>query len=309
MSKNIAFIFPGQGSQVVGMLSGLAADYPVIQETFAEASEALHFDLWQLSQEGPAECLNQTQLTQPTLLTASVAMWRLWKQAGGRLPSFMAGHSVGEYSALVCAGSIDFLTAVQVVSERGRFMQEAVPEGAGAMAAIVGLESAQLQALCDSLNDGQVLSPANYNSIEQIVVAGNSEAVDKLVERAKQIGAKLAKRIPVSVPSHCALMKPAAKRLAQYLDGISFLPLKCPVINNVDVCIEKESNAIKDALVRQLFNPVRWVEIVQWLQQRHIEFFVECGPGKVLASLNKRITTIPTLSIHDSDTLRRSLIA
>jgi [acyl-carrier-protein] S-malonyltransferase len=309
MSKKIAFVFPGQGSQTIGMLSTLAANYPLIQETFAEASEALCFDLWKLSQKGPAEYLNQTQHTQPVLLSASVALWRLWQQAGGRSPLFMAGHSLGEYTALVCAKSIDFPTAIRLVAERGRFMQEAVLEGDGAMAAIVGLENAQVQALCDSLSDGQVLSPANYNSIKQIVVAGNRKAVDRLVAQAKQAGAKLAKRIPISVPSHCVLMKPAAEQLARYLSTISFIPPAYPIINNVDVNIEEKSEAIKSALVRQLFSPVRWVEIIQWLQEKRIELLVECGPGKVLAGLNKHITPIPTLSIQDPETLQHALMA
>ena len=309
MSKKIAFIFPGQGSQAVGMLSAFAADYPLIQETFAEASAALHVDLWQLCQQGPAERLNQTQHTQPALLAASVALWRLWRKEGGALPLFMAGHSLGEYSALVCAESIAFPTAIQLVAERGRLMQEAVPDGVGAMAAIVGLENSKIQELCASLSDGQVLSPANYNSIGQTVVAGNSAAVDRLVAQAKQAGAKLAKRIPVSVPSHCALMKPAAARLEPYLNTISLLTPQFPIINNVDVKIEKTPTAIKNALLRQLFSPVRWVEIIQHLEQEHIELLIECGPGKVLGGLNKRITAIPTLSIQDPETLQHALIA
>ncbi|MES2997794.1 MAG: ACP S-malonyltransferase [Pseudomonadota bacterium] len=307
MFKKIAFIFPGQGSQAVGMLSALASHYPLIQATFAEASEALQFDLWKLSQEGPVELLNQTQQSQPALLAASVALWRLWQQEAGDCPLLMAGHSLGEYSALVCAKSIDFPVAIRLVAERGRLMQEAVPEGVGAMAAIVGLDNTKLQELCHLLAQGQVLSPANYNSIGQTVVAGNSEAVDRLVDQAKQAGAKLAKRIPVSVPSHCALMKPAAEHLAAYLHTISFSPPQFPIINNVDVKVEEKPEAIKSALVRQLFSPVRWVEIIQCLQQKQLELLVECGAGKVLAGLNKRISSIPTLSIQDPEILRRAL--
>lgn len=309
MSKKIAFLFPGQGSQAVGMLSELAAHHPLIEETFAEASQSLEFDLWQLSQQGPADQLNQTQITQPALLAASVALWRLWQKEGGKLPLLMAGHSLGEYSALVCAGALEFSAAIRLVAERGRLMQEAVPSGMGAMAAIVGLEDSALQELCTSLAQGQVLSPANYNSIGQTVVAGNSEAVDRLVEKAKQAGAKLAKRIPVSVPSHCALMKPAAERLADYLKTVSFLAPQFPVINNVDVKAEKTPEAIKDALVRQLFSPVRWVEIIQYLEKQGIEQLIECGSGKVLAGLNKRITDIPTLSIQNPDTFKSALVA
>ncbi|BBB15241.1 malonyl CoA-acyl carrier protein transacylase [Candidatus Rickettsiella viridis] len=309
MSKKIAFLFPGQGSQAVGMLSELASHYPLIEETFAEASQALECDLWQLSQQGPAEQLNQTQITQPALLAASVALWRLWKKEGGKLPLLMAGHSLGEYSALVCAGALEFPTAIRLVAERGRLMQEAVPSGVGAMAAIVGLEDSALQELCASVAQDQVLSPANYNSIGQTVVAGNSEAVDRLVEKAKQAGAKLAKRIPVSVPSHCALMKPAAERLADYLNTVSFLAPQFPVINNVDVKAEETPEAIKDALVRQLFSPVRWVEIIQYLEKQGIEQLIECGSGKVLAGLNKRITDIPTLSIQNPDLFKNALVA
>lgn len=309
MSKKIAFIFPGQGSQAVGMLSELATHYPLIEETFAEASQTLEFDLWQITQQGPVDQLNQTQITQPALLAASIAIWRLWQKEGGKLPLLMAGHSLGEYSALVCAGALEFSAAIRLVAERGRLMQEAVPNGVGAMAAIVGLDDSALQELCASLAQGQVLSPANYNSIGQTVVAGNSEAIDRLVEKAKQAGAKLAKRIPVSVPSHCALMKPAAERLADYLNTVSFLPPQFPIINNVDVKIEETPKAIKEALVRQLFSPVRWVEIIQYLEKQGIEQLIECGSGKVLAGLNKRITDIPTLSIHNPEAFKSALVA
>lgn len=308
MSKRIAFIFPGQGSQAIGMLAALAVEYPIIQATFAEASEELMLDLWQLSQKGPEDKLNQTQLTQPVLLAASVALWRLWSEKGGILPSFMAGHSVGEYSALVCAGAIAFSSAIRLVAERGRLMQAAVPPGVGAMAAIVGLDNTQLQTLCDSLREGQVLTPANYNSIGQTVVAGNSEAVERLIVQAKQVGAKLAKRIAVSVPSHCALMIPAAEKLAQYLTNVSVSPPQFPIVNNVDVRIEHDPQTIKNALVKQLFSPVRWVEIIQYFEKQNINYLIECGPGKVLAGLNKRITAIPTLSIHDPETFRHALM-
>lgn len=309
MSKKIAFIFPGQGSQAVGMLSSLAAKYPLIKETFTEASDALNNDLWSLCQEGPEEVLNQTHITQPVLLAASVACWRLWRDKKGNLPLFLAGHSLGEYSALVCAASIDFPSAIRLVAERGRLMQEAVPEGFGAMAAIVGLEGDELESLCHLVSEGQVLSPANYNSIGQTVVAGNSEAVDRLIIHAKEAGAKLAKRIPVSVPSHCALMKPAAEKLTLYLQSISFVSPQFSILNNVDVKIEKEPEAIKRALIRQLVSPVRWVEIIQRFQQEQIEYLIECGPGKILAGLNKRIVPIPTLSIQDPESLAHALIA
>ena len=310
MTNNpLAFVFPGQGSQTVGMLSELASAYPLIEETFAEASQALGYDLWQVTQQGPAEKLNQTEITQPALLAASVALWRLWEKEGGARPQLMAGHSVGEYAALVCAEALELSAAIRLVAERGRLMQESVPHGFGAMAAIVGLEDSVLQELCESLAQGQILSPANYNSIGQTVVAGNSEAIDRLVAKAKQEGAKIAKRIPVSVPSHCALMKPAAEHLADYLNTVSFLAPQIPIINNVDVKIEETSAAIKDALVRQLFSPVRWVETIQYFEKQGIQEIIECGPGKVLAGLNKRIADIPTVSIHNLETFKSSLAA
>ncbi len=221
----------------------------------------------------------------------------------------MAGHSLGEYSALVCAGALDYLVAIRLVTERGRLMQAAVPIGTGAMAAIVGLDKKSLQVLCDSLAEGQVLAPANFNSIDQTVVAGDVAAVERLLAQAKRAGAKLAKRISVSVPSHCELMKPAAEHLAETLQTIHINVPHIPVINNVNVCIEQDPIRIKQALTQQVYNPVRWVEIIQSLEKRGIEEFIECGPGKVLAGLNKRITSIPTLSIHDPEILQEALIS
>lgn len=308
MTKKIAFIFPGQGSQAVGMLAELAKEYPLVQETFVQASQVLKFDLWKLCQEGPALALNQTENTQPALLAASVALWRVWLQQQGVKPMFMAGHSLGEYSALVCSGALDFLTAIRLVAERGRLMQAAIPPGAGAMAAIVGLDNDKLQALCVSLAEGQILAPANYNSIGQTVVAGDMAAVDRLLPQAKLAGAKIAKLIPVSVPSHCALMKPAAEHLAETLQTIPISVPLIPVINNVNVHIEQDPIGIKKALTQQLYNPVRWVEIIQFLEQQSIDEFIECGPGKVLAGLNKRITAIPTRSIQDPEVLQEALI-
>lgn len=308
MNKKVAFIFPGQGSQTLGMLAEFAKEYPLIQETFALASQVLKFDLWELCQKGPEAALDQTENTQPALLVASVALWRVWQQQRGVKPTFMAGHSLGEYSALVCAGALDFLIAVRLVAERGRLMQAAIPPGAGAMAAIVGLDNSKLQVLCDSLAEGQVLAPANYNSIGQTVVAGDAAAIDRLLEQAKQAGAKLAKRIPVSVPSHCALMKPAAEHLAETLQTIHISVPHIPVVNNVDASIEHDPILIKKALIKQLYNPVRWVEIIQSLEKHGIEEFIECGPGKVLAGLNKRMTSIPTLSIQDPEILQEALI-
>lgn len=309
MTKKFAFIFPGQGSQSIGMLAELAEHYPLIQETFAQSSQVLNFDLWELCQKGPIEALNQTENTQPALLTASVALWRLWQQQRGIKPLYMAGHSLGEYSALVCAGAMDFLIAVRLVAERGRLMQLAVPPGKGAMCAIAGLENSKLIELCELAAEGQVLAPANYNAIGQTVVAGESDAVNRLLVKAKQAGAKLAKLLPVSVPSHCALMKPAAEHLAETLKTIHVSAPQIPVVNNVDVVVEHDPIAIKKALVKQLYSPVRWVETIQYLAQQKIDEFIECGPGKVLAGLNKRITTIPCLSIHDPEILQNALIA
>lgn len=308
MNKKIAFIFPGQGSQTLGMLAEFAKNYPVIRETFIQASHVLKFDLWELCQEGPEAVLNQTENTQPALLTASVALWRVWQQQQGLKPTFMAGHSLGEYSALVCAESLDFVTAVDLVAKRGRFMQAAAPAGAGAMGAIVGLDNEKIRKLCASLADSQVLSPANYNSIGQTVVAGDAAAVQRLLEQAKQAGAKLAKLISVSVPSHCALMKPAAKQLARALEDISIAVPNIPIINNVNVAIEHDPSRIKKALVEQLTNPVRWVEIIQKFEEHGIEEMIECGSGKVLAGLNRRITSVPTISLRDPEVLQDALM-
>ncbi len=286
---SLAFVFPGQGSQSVGMLADLAASYPQVEATFAEASEVLGYDLWKLVQEGPAEELNQTHITQPAMLSAGVAVWRVWQEKGGAQPAMMAGHSLGEYTALVCAGALAFKDAVALVAERGRLMQEAVPAGTGAMAAILGLEDEQVADVCAKAAEGQVLSPVNYNSPGQVVVAGQAEAVNRAVEVAKEAGAKRALLLPVSVPSHCALMQPAAEQLALKLADIEVNTPSIPVINNVDVAVADSPEAIRDALVRQLYSPVRWVETVRKMNTDGADALVECGPGKVLAGLNKRI--------------------
>ncbi|MBY5979267.1 ACP S-malonyltransferase [Ferrimonas balearica] len=289
MTQNTAFIFPGQGSQTVGMLAELAADYPIIQATFAEASEALGFDLWQMVQDGPAEALNSTENTQPALLTASVAIWRAYCEAGGVAPTVMAGHSLGEYSALVCAGALKFDDAVKLVALRGRAMQEAVPAGTGAMAAIIGLDDDAIAKACAEAAQGEVVSPVNFNSPGQVVIAGHKDAVARAGEACKAAGAKRALPLPVSVPSHCALMKPAAEKLAAALANIDVVAPAIPVINNVDVAKADTAEAIKDALVRQLYCPVRWTETVNAMAEQGIEQLVECGPGKVLTGLTKRI--------------------
>ncbi len=283
-----AFVFPGQGSQSVGMLAGFA-EVATVRDTFAEASQALGYDLWALCQNGPDADLNATSRTQPALLTASVALWRLWQSRGGSTPSALAGHSLGEYSALVCAGVIAFDDAVKIVEARGRYMQEAVPEGQGKMAAILGLDDAEVIAACAESAQGEVVSAVNFNSPGQIVIAGNAAAVERAMEACKAKGAKRALPLSVSAPSHCALMKPAAERLAALLADTPFHAPQLPVINNVDVAVESDPARIRDALVRQLYCPVRWTESVQALHARGVTRLIECGAGSVLAGLAKRI--------------------
>lgn len=286
----LAFVFPGQGSQSVGMLAELAAHYPVVKDTFAEASAVLKLDLWKIVSEGQEETLNQTHITQPAMLTAGVATWRIWQARGGAQPRVMAGHSLGEYSALVCAGALDFSEAVELVGLRGRYMQAAVPTGQGAMAAILGLDDAQVVAACQQAAQGDVVAAVNFNSPGQVVIAGQAAAVNRAMELCKAAGAKRALPLPVSVPSHCALMKPAAEQLAQRLQSINLRKPQIPVINNVDVATPDAADAIRDALVRQLYNPVRWVETVQRMVNEGVTQLIECGPGKVLVGLNKRIS-------------------
>jgi [acyl-carrier-protein] S-malonyltransferase len=271
------------------MLADLAEQFDVVKQTFAEASDALGYDLWTLVQDGPVEDLNQTQRTQPALLTASVAIWRVWQQQGGAQPVVLAGHSLGEYSALVCAGVIDFQSAVKLVELRGKLMQEAVPAGIGAMSAIIGLDNDAIAAACAQAAEDQVCSPVNFNSPGQVVIAGNKEAVERANVLCKEAGAKRALPLPVSVPSHCALMKPAADKLAIALEGLAFNAPTIPVINNADVATEIDPVAIKLALVKQLYNPVRWTETVERMASEGVEELLEMGPGKVLTGLTKRI--------------------
>ena len=284
-----AIAFPGQGSQSVGMLAELAAEYPVVKATFDEASQVLGYDLFQLVMNGPAEELNKTWRTQPALLTSSVALWRVWQSLSAPVPAMMAGHSLGEYSALVCSGALAFADAVKLVELRGLAMQEAVPEGVGAMAAIIGLDNESIAANCEKAAQGQVVSPVNFNSPGQVVIAGHKEAVERANVLMKESGAKRALPLPVSVPSHCALMKPAAEKLALALQSIEITAPAIPVINNVDVSTETDAARIKDALVRQLFSPVRWTETIEAVANAGVEFEVEMGPGKVLSGLVKRI--------------------
>lgn len=283
-----AIAFPGQGSQSVGMLAELAEQHSIIKETFAEASAVLGYDLFALVQQGPVEELGKTWRTQPALLTASVALWRLWQAQGGKQPAVMAGHSLGEYSALVCSGALAFADAVKLVELRGLAMQEAVPEGTGAMAAIIGLDNDTIAANCELAAEGQVVSPVNFNSPGQVVIAGHKEAVERANALMKASGAKRALPLPVSVPSHCALMKPAAEKLAAALEGIEVKAPVIPVINNVDVAKESDPAAIKQALVRQLYSPVRWSETVVAMADEGIALAIEMGPGKVLTGLAKR---------------------
>ncbi|EMZ5840472.1 ACP S-malonyltransferase [Yersinia enterocolitica] len=307
MSK-FAMVFPGQGSQSLGMLADLASQFPIVEETFSEASSVLGYDLWQLVQQGPAEELNKTWQTQPALLTASVAIWRVWQHQGGKLPTMMAGHSLGEYSALVCAGVLDFKQAVRLVELRGKLMQEAVPEGTGAMYAIIGLDNESIAKACEESALGQVVSPVNFNSPGQVVIAGNKEAVERAGAACKALGAKRALPLPVSVPSHCALMKPAADKLAVALEEIEFQAPLFPVVNNVDVKTEVSPEAIRSALVRQLYNPVRWTESVEFMAAEGVELLLEVGPGKVLTGLTKRIVdTLAAAPVNDVATLTSAL--
>ncbi|MBP8126097.1 MAG: ACP S-malonyltransferase [Aeromonadaceae bacterium] len=303
-----AIAFPGQGSQSVGMLAEIASVYPVVKATFDEASQVLGYDLFTLVMEGPAEELNKTWRTQPALLTSSVALWRVWQELGAPAPAVMAGHSLGEYSALVCSGAMAFTDAVKLVELRGLAMQEAVPEGVGAMAAIIGLDNESIAANCEKAAQGQVVSPVNFNSPGQVVIAGHKEAVERANVLMKESGAKRALPLPVSVPSHCALMHPAAEKLAAALQLVEIQNPSIPVINNVDVTAETDAARIKDALVRQLFSPVRWTEIVENMANTGIEFEVEMGPGKVLSGLAKRIDKrVDGAAINDTASLQEIL--
>lgn len=303
-----AFVFPGQGSQTVGMLAELAATYPQVEATFREASDALGYDLWQLVSNGPADELNKTWQTQPALLAASVAIYRVWQQQGGKQPTLMAGHSLGEYSALVCAGVLDFADAIKLVELRGKLMQEAVPEGTGAMQAIIGLDDAAIRKACEESAQGQVVSPVNFNSPGQVVIAGNKEAVERAGAACKAAGAKRALPLPVSVPSHCALMKPAADKLAVALEEIAFNAPSVPVVNNVDVKCESDAAAIRHALVRQLYSPVRWTESIEFMASQGVTQLLEMGPGKVLTGLTKRIVdSLTAAAVNDPTSLSAAL--
>ncbi len=307
--SGLGILFPGQGSQSVGMLAELAQSFPQVRATYEEASTALGYDLWRLVQDGPDSELDRTEHTQPAMLAAGVAVWRVWRAERGPLPMVMAGHSLGEYSALVCAGALDFAATVTLVADRGRYMQEAVSEGEGAMAAILGLADAEVVAACNTASEGEVVMAANFNAPGQVVVAGQRAAVLRAVEVAKAAGAK-ARMLPMSVPSHCSLMVGAAQRLRARLDTLAMACPQIPVINNVDVADPTDGVAIRDALVRQLSSPVRWVECVRAQKDRGVQTVVELGPGKVLAGLNKRIDKgLENRSVFDTASLHQALEA
>lgn len=298
--NQFAFFFPGQGSQSVGMMSGFG-DNPIIKQTFIEASDILGVDFWSMATE-PNELLNQTQHTQPLMLAAGIATWRAYQQAGGKQPNIFAGHSLGEYAALVAAGAISYSDALPLVKYRAEVMQSAVPEGVGAMAAILGLDDETVRALCLEAAQGEVCEAVNLNSPGQVVIAGNKAAVERGMEIAKAKGAKRALPLPVSVPSHCALMKPAAKKLAEYLKNILVQTPQAPIIHNADVVSYVKADEIKQALVRQLYSPVRWVETVQAIYATGATTSAECGPGKVLTGLTKRIVAeLPCVALVSNE--------
>lgn len=310
MTTKLAIVFPGQGSQSVGMLADLYQQYDVVQKTFTEASAALGYDLWQLVANGPEADLNETHRTQPALLTASVAVWRLWQQQNGTAPAYFAGHSLGEYSALVCAGVLSLADAVKLVEKRGNYMQQAVPAGVGAMSAIIGLDDAAIAKACAEAAQQEVVSPVNFNSPGQVVIAGHKAAVERAGELCKAAGAKRALPLPVSVPSHCALMRPAAEQLAQDLAALEFNAAVIPVVNNVDVAVASDSAAVKDALMRQLYSPVRWTETIEYLAAQGVTQVLELGAGKVLSGLIKRIDkNLAAASVGDVASLDAALAA
>jgi [acyl-carrier-protein] S-malonyltransferase len=302
----LAFVFPGQGSQSVGMMQGFDA-LPVVRQTFEEAGDVLKLDLWQMVTTGPVETINQTINTQPVMLTAGVAVYRAWQEMGGNPPEFMAGHSLGEYTALVAAGALSFADALPLVRYRAQVMQEAVAEGVGGMAAILGLDDDAVRAVCAEAAQGDVVEAVNFNSPGQVVIAGSKAAVERGMELAKAKGAKRALPLPVSVPSHCSLMKPAAEKLAIYLQSVTMQAPQVPVLHNADVRSYSGATEIKDALVRQLYMPVRWVETVQALAAAGVTHVAECGPGKVLAGLNKRIVAdLQGLALTDAAALEQA---
>lgn len=308
-----ACVFPGQGSQSIGMSTALAEAYPIVKDIYQQASDSLGFDLWTLVAEGSKEELNQTQHTQPAMLVSSYAVWRVLQAETELTVDYLAGHSLGEYTALVCADAIKFSDAVKLVYERGQFMQQAVPSGEGAMAAILGLDDAAVVAVCEQAAESQIVSAVNFNSPGQVVIAGQKSAVERAMDLAKEAGAKRALALPVSVPSHCALMKPAAEKLAERLHDIEIQAPKIPVVHNVDVTTQTEASAIRHALAAQLYSPVRWAETIMSFSNKGVSTIIECGPGKVLTGLSKRINKqlnlIPVFDSAGVQTLTETLTA
>lgn len=307
-SYNLAFVFPGQGSQSVGMLNELAASYPEVKHIFERASDALSKDLWSLVSNGSEQELNQTENTQPIMLAAGFAVWNVWCQHSAVRPDWVAGHSLGEYTALVCASAIHFEEAIKLVAIRGQLMQEAVPAGTGAMAAILGLENHEVVKACNEAADNEIVSAVNFNSTGQVVIAGHVAAVERAMAIAKTMGAKRAVLLPVSVPSHCALMRPAAEKLNEYLQNAAINTPKMTLIHNVDVASHSAPEVIRHALKEQLYRPVNWADSVKFMNDQGVTRFVECGPGKVLIGLNKRIAKEAAhYSIYNPETLNEAL--
>jgi [acyl-carrier-protein] S-malonyltransferase len=305
----LAIVFPGQGSQASGMQAALAEEFAAIRDTYREASDELGFDLWELVQEGPPDSINETIVTQPAMLTAGVAAWRAWRGAGGGLPAYLAGHSLGEYTALTCAGALQFADAMGLVTRRAELMQAAVPAGEGAMAAILGLDDDAVIAVCRAAAEGQVVSPVNFNSPGQVVIAGDRAAVERASEQAKAAGAKRAMLLSVSVPAHCDLMRPAAAEFAAALAEVDFSPPSLPVVNNVDVQPYGDVQQIRDGLERQLYSPVRWTGTMRYLVDHGTTFIAEAGPGKVLTGLVRRIDRSLPAACLDSPAALRDVLA
>jgi len=297
---SLAFVFPGQGSQAIGMMSALAADYPIVHELFIEASDVLGVDMWRLTQNGPLDQLSQTENTQPALLTAGVAVWRVWQAEGGAIPAVMAGHSLGEYTALVSAGAISFADAVALVRDRGRYMQDAVPEGEGAMAAIIGLEDDQVKQVCAEIAGNDVLQAVNFNAPGQVVIAGSAAAIERAAPAMKAAGAKRALPLPVSIPAHSSLMSAASSQLAARINEIDVKMPEIPVLHNCNVNFASSAEEVAKNLVTQLDSPVRWVESVEKMQSDGITTYVESGPGKVLGGMIKRIVKGANVACIDS---------
>ena len=307
-AENLAFVFPGQGSQSVGMLADLAARYPAIRETFAEASEGASMDLWTLVQDGPAEELDKTENTQPALVAACVAVWRLWREQGGAVPARLAGHSLGEYAAMVAAGVLSLHDAANLVAERGRLMQSAVPAGVGAMAAILGGDEDQIAAVCTEMAEGQVVAPANFNAPGQLVIAGHAEAVQRVIDALADKGVRKVVKLPVSVPSHCSLMREAADKLSVRMADIQWHEPRIPVVQNADADVHSSIAHIRAALERQLYMPVRWTRTIEVLARGGVARVAECGPGKVLCGLIRRIDRqLEGRAIGDPDTFAAAL--